>query len=172
MANNVASERLWILDTAATLAAAGVEVIVRKIVFTPASIDDDVLIQEYGPAGTARSSDEDQGEPYRRQSGVSRIGARRGQELSTDSSSATIDGGDAGRISGDRSVGVATMTLAEIISEVRALVNEISTDSGGSAFRRRESPGADGPRRAGTSRHGSCPHDTRPTLGKRERYDG
>ena len=56
MANVVTSERLWTLDTVAVIKAAGVEVIVRKIVFAPAVAGDDVVIQEYGPDGVARNA--------------------------------------------------------------------------------------------------------------------
>ena len=58
MANITTSERLWILDTASATAivAAGTEVIVRKIVFIPGAVSDDVVIQEYDSEGAARSA--------------------------------------------------------------------------------------------------------------------
>jgi len=58
LGNNVSSERLWILDTesATAIVAAGTEVIVRKIVFIPGAVSDDVVIQEYDSAGAARSA--------------------------------------------------------------------------------------------------------------------
>jgi len=52
MANDVTNDRLWILDTVGVIAAVGVPVIVRKIVYTPAAIDNAVVIKEYLPAGT------------------------------------------------------------------------------------------------------------------------
>lgn len=56
MANVTTSERYWSLDTVAVISAAGVEVIIRKIVFRPAVIDDDILIQEYDSAGAVRTA--------------------------------------------------------------------------------------------------------------------
>jgi hypothetical protein len=58
LANDVSSERLWVLDTASATAivAAGTEVIVRKVVFIPGATGDDVVIQEYDSAGAARSA--------------------------------------------------------------------------------------------------------------------
>ena len=56
MPNVTTSERYWSLDTVAVIADAGVAVIVRKIVFRPAVIDDDILIQEYGPDGALRTA--------------------------------------------------------------------------------------------------------------------
>jgi len=56
MANNTTSERLWILDTVATIVAVGNEVIVRKIVYHPAAIDNAITIQEYGSDGALRSA--------------------------------------------------------------------------------------------------------------------
>jgi len=47
MANIVTNDRFWQLDTAGVIVAVGVPVIVRKLVFAPAAIDDDVIIQEY-----------------------------------------------------------------------------------------------------------------------------
>ena len=54
MANNVTSERLWILDTVAVIKAVGNDVIVRKIVLHPVAIDNLVNIQEYGSDGVLR----------------------------------------------------------------------------------------------------------------------
>jgi hypothetical protein len=58
MSNDVTSERLWVLDTASATAivAVGTPVIVRKVVFIPGAVSDDVVIQEYGPTGSARSA--------------------------------------------------------------------------------------------------------------------
>ncbi len=47
MANIVTNDRFWQLDTAAVIVAAGTPVIVRKLVFAPAAIDNDIVIQEY-----------------------------------------------------------------------------------------------------------------------------
>jgi hypothetical protein len=47
MANVTTNDRFWQLDTAAVIVAVGTPVIVRKLVFAPAAIDDDVVIQEY-----------------------------------------------------------------------------------------------------------------------------
>lgn len=52
MANDVTNERLWILDTAAVIKTVGNEVTVRKLVYTPAAIDNAVVIKEYLPDGT------------------------------------------------------------------------------------------------------------------------
>ncbi len=57
MANDVTSERLWILDTAGEIqAAVGVAVIVRKIVFFPAAVSNSATIQEYSPAAVLRTA--------------------------------------------------------------------------------------------------------------------
>lgn len=56
MPNVTTSERFWTLDTVAVIAAAGTEMIVRKIVFYPAAVDDDFTIQEYGPDGALRTA--------------------------------------------------------------------------------------------------------------------
>jgi len=56
MANDVTGDRIWIMDTVAVVADAGEEIIVRKLVFTPAVIDDDILIQEYGPDAALRTA--------------------------------------------------------------------------------------------------------------------
>jgi len=58
MANDTTSERLWSFTTATggNIKAAGTQVIIRKIVFTPGAVDDDVVIQEYGSDGAARSA--------------------------------------------------------------------------------------------------------------------
>lgn len=56
MANITTNDRLWRLDTVAVIAAVGVPVIVRKVVFVPGAIDDDVIIQEYLPDGTLDSA--------------------------------------------------------------------------------------------------------------------
>jgi len=60
MANDTTSERLWSFTTATggNIKAAGTQVIIRKIVFAPGAIDDDVVIQEYAPtaAGAARDA--------------------------------------------------------------------------------------------------------------------
>jgi hypothetical protein len=56
MANDVTGDRLWTMDTVAVVADAGEEIIVRKIVFTPGAVNDDVLVQEYGPDAALRSA--------------------------------------------------------------------------------------------------------------------
>lgn len=58
MANDMTSERLWVLDTAGATSTVAAEtpVIVRKVVYVPTTVDDDVVIQEYGPTGAARSA--------------------------------------------------------------------------------------------------------------------
>jgi hypothetical protein len=56
MANDTTSERLWILDTVATIIAVGEEVTVRKIVYHPAAIDNAITIQEYGSDGVLRTA--------------------------------------------------------------------------------------------------------------------
>jgi hypothetical protein len=55
MANVTTSERYWSLTDAAVIIAAGEQVIVRKIVFRPGAIDNEILIQEYGPDGALRT---------------------------------------------------------------------------------------------------------------------
>jgi hypothetical protein len=52
MANDVTSPKLWTLDTGAVIIAKEIPVKIRRIVFYPGSIDDDILIQEYGADGT------------------------------------------------------------------------------------------------------------------------
>lgn len=47
MANVVTNDRFWQLDTVGVIVAVGTPVIVRKVVYAPSSIDDDVVIQEY-----------------------------------------------------------------------------------------------------------------------------
>ena len=54
MANNTDSERLWMLTDAAVIKAAGTPVIVRKLIYFPAAVSDDVVIHEYGSDGVAR----------------------------------------------------------------------------------------------------------------------
>ena len=56
MANDVTNERLWTLDTVAVIKAAGAAVFVRKLVYKPNAIDDDVVIQQYNSAGTAKDA--------------------------------------------------------------------------------------------------------------------
>lgn len=56
MANVVTNDRLWRLDTVAVIVAVGTPVIARKVVFAPAAIDDNVIIQEYLPDGTLDSA--------------------------------------------------------------------------------------------------------------------
>lgn len=57
MANNTTSERLWILDTAGEIQAAlGIPVIVRKVLYLPAAVDNAITIQEYGPTGALRTA--------------------------------------------------------------------------------------------------------------------
>lgn len=56
MANNVASERLWILDSAAVIKAVGVPVKVRKLVLFPSAVDDDAIIEEYGADAVLRTA--------------------------------------------------------------------------------------------------------------------
>jgi hypothetical protein len=58
MPNVTTSERLWSFTTATggDIKGAGTEVIVRKVVYFPNAIDDDVVIQEYDSSGVARSA--------------------------------------------------------------------------------------------------------------------
>jgi hypothetical protein len=57
MANDTTSERIWSFTTATggDIADAGTPVIIRAIEYRPASVDDDVVIQEYDSAGSART---------------------------------------------------------------------------------------------------------------------
>jgi hypothetical protein len=52
---NVLNERLYTLDTAAVIDAAGTKVCVRKIVYVPAVAGNIAVIQEYSPGGVART---------------------------------------------------------------------------------------------------------------------
>jgi len=56
MSNITTGARLWTLTDVAVISAAGTQVIVRKVVFVPTSVDDDVVIQEYSPGGVARDA--------------------------------------------------------------------------------------------------------------------
>lgn len=56
MANDSTSERLWILDSTEVVKAIGNEVIVRKLVYYPAAVDNSVTIQEYSPLGVLRTA--------------------------------------------------------------------------------------------------------------------
>ena len=58
MANDTTSERLWSLTDVAVINAVGIQTIVKKLIFVPAAIDDDFIIQEYAPtqAGALRSA--------------------------------------------------------------------------------------------------------------------
>jgi hypothetical protein len=56
LSNSIDSDRLWNLDTVAVIAAVGVPVIVRKVVFIPTTVDDDAAIQEYDAAGALRDA--------------------------------------------------------------------------------------------------------------------
>lgn len=50
MANVTTSERFWSLTDAGVIAADKVRVCVRKLVYFPAAVDNDVVIQEYSEA--------------------------------------------------------------------------------------------------------------------------
>ncbi len=50
--NDVASPKLWTLDTVGVIVAKSTIVKVRRILFYPSTIDHTVLIQEYGADGT------------------------------------------------------------------------------------------------------------------------
>jgi hypothetical protein len=55
MSNDVTSnERLWVLDTASAtaLVAAGTPVIIRKLYYLPAAVNNEVVIKEHNRAGT------------------------------------------------------------------------------------------------------------------------
>ncbi len=56
MANDITSERLHILDTAAVTVAIGTTVIVRKIVYFPAAASNAATIQEYGADAVLRTA--------------------------------------------------------------------------------------------------------------------
>lgn len=56
MANDVTSPKLWTLDTAGVIVAKGTIVKVRRVLFFPALIDDDVLIEEYLADGTLKQA--------------------------------------------------------------------------------------------------------------------
>lgn len=58
MANDTTSDRLWSFTTATggDIKATGNQVVIRKIVFFPAAVDDDVVIQEYSTSAVARSA--------------------------------------------------------------------------------------------------------------------
>jgi len=56
MANLTTGARLWTLTDVAVIVAKGTRVIVRKVVFIPTAIDDDVTIQEYDSSGVARDA--------------------------------------------------------------------------------------------------------------------
>jgi len=56
MSNVTTGAKLWTLTDVAVIVATGKQVIVRKVVFVPTSVDDDVTIQEYSPAGVARDA--------------------------------------------------------------------------------------------------------------------
>jgi hypothetical protein len=93
MSNDTTSERLWSFTTATggDIADAGTVVIVRAIEFRPAAVDDDVVIQEYDLAGSARTgislkADHAAAEPIYRDFGF------RGRRLNG-FNLATIDGG-------------------------------------------------------------------------------
>lgn len=52
MANDITNGRLFKLDTVGVIKAAGVPVYVRKIVYFPAAVSDDAVIQEYTLTGS------------------------------------------------------------------------------------------------------------------------
>jgi hypothetical protein len=52
MANDTDSPKLWTLDTGAVIIAKETTVKVRRVLFYPNAVDDDILIQEYGADGT------------------------------------------------------------------------------------------------------------------------
>lgn len=56
MSNLTTGAKLWTLTDEAVIVASGTQVIVRKVVFVPAAIDDDVVIQEYSSVGVARDA--------------------------------------------------------------------------------------------------------------------
>jgi hypothetical protein len=93
MSNDTTSERIWSFTTATggDIADAGTPVIIRAIEYRPANIDDDVVIQEYDSAGSARTAislkaDHAAAEPVWRDFGP------RGRQLNG-FNLATIDGG-------------------------------------------------------------------------------
>jgi hypothetical protein len=50
MANVTTNNRYWTLDTVAVINAVGVSTIIRRIVYYPAAVGDDAVIQEYSSA--------------------------------------------------------------------------------------------------------------------------
>lgn len=56
MANTITGDRYWNLDTGAVIVACGTPVIVRKIVFYPAAVSDDVLIQDYSTSAVLQTA--------------------------------------------------------------------------------------------------------------------
>ena len=56
MANDVASDRVWILDTAAEIKGVGVDVFVDHLYFVPAAHSNACTIQEYNAAGALRTA--------------------------------------------------------------------------------------------------------------------
>lgn len=52
MPNDITNIRLWKLDSIGVIAADHTAVVVRKLVYLPAAVDDDVTIQEYQGDGT------------------------------------------------------------------------------------------------------------------------
>ena len=54
MSNDVTSSVVWVLETAAVIKATGNRVVVRKIVYYPAAVDNAVVIKDYDGDGTAR----------------------------------------------------------------------------------------------------------------------
>jgi hypothetical protein len=56
MANDVTNVRLWVLDTAGVIKAVGTTVYVRKLVFVPGAVANDIVIQEYISDGTLKSA--------------------------------------------------------------------------------------------------------------------
>lgn len=56
MANDVASDRVWILDTAAEIKGVGVDVWVDHLYFVPAAHSNACTIQEYNAAGSLRTA--------------------------------------------------------------------------------------------------------------------
>jgi hypothetical protein len=56
MSNDTTSDRLWTLDTTGVISAVLTPIIVRKLVFFPAAIDDDILIQDYSPLSVLRTA--------------------------------------------------------------------------------------------------------------------
>lgn len=56
MSNVITNEKCFVLDATGVVVAVGTPVIIRKIIYFPTTVSDDVTLQDYSAAGVARDA--------------------------------------------------------------------------------------------------------------------